>query len=108
MGCGVEKTGKSGSVEAPIRYCFFIEFVPMFFRIKLPVTVAVPIFTLMNDVQATMIVRVVQDHATHECQIDYRIGMDLGDKVAFPRGFELVPQLETSSLVSISSTTTIT
>ena len=60
MGCGVEKTGESGSVEVPIRYCFFIEFVPMFVRIKLPVTVAIPIFTLMNDVQATMIGRVVR------------------------------------------------
>lgn len=55
MGCGVEKTGESGSAEATIRYCFFIKIVPMFFRIRLPVTVAVPIFTLMNDVQAAMI-----------------------------------------------------
>ena len=68
MGCGVEKTGESGSVEATIRYCFFIKIVTMFFRIRLPVTVVVPIFTLMNDVQATMIGRVVQDHATHVCQ----------------------------------------
>ena len=37
-GCGVEKTGESGSVEATIRYCFFIKIVTMFFRIRLPVT----------------------------------------------------------------------
>jgi hypothetical protein len=50
--CGAEKTGESGPVEAAIRYCFFIEIVSMFFRIRLPVTVAVPILTLMNEVQA--------------------------------------------------------
>jgi len=103
MGCGVEKTGESGSVEATIRYCFFIKIVPMFFRIRLPVTVVVPIFTLKNDLQATMIGRVVQDHATHECQIVYRIGIDLGDKMASPRGFELIPQIWlTSALVTIT------
>jgi hypothetical protein len=106
--CGAEKTGESGPVEAAIRYCFFIEIVSMFFRIRLPVTVAVPILTLMNEVQATMIGRVVQDQATHVCQADYGICIYLGNKVASARGFELIPRLEAFSKVSIYSATTIT
>ena len=45
--------------------------------------------------------------ANYECQIDYRIGIDLEDKVASPRGFELIPRLEVSSQVAINSTATI-
>ncbi len=36
----------------------------------------------------TVIGQVSLDPANHECQIDYRIGINLGDKVASPRGFE--------------------
>jgi site-specific DNA recombinase len=42
----------------------------------------------MKDFLANVIGRVILDPATHECQIDYRIGIDLGDKMASPRGFE--------------------
>jgi hypothetical protein len=47
----------------------------------------------LKDFLANVIGRVTLDPTTHECQIDYRIGIDLGDKVASPRGFELIPQI---------------
>ncbi len=40
----------------------------------------------LKDFLANVIGRVTLDPASHECQIDYRIGIDLGDKVASPRG----------------------
>jgi site-specific DNA recombinase len=42
----------------------------------------------LKDFLSNIIGRVTLDPASHECQIDYRIGIDLGDKVASPRGFE--------------------
>ena len=42
----------------------------------------------LKDFLSSVIGRVTLDPATHECQIDYRIGINLGDKVASPRGFE--------------------
>ncbi len=40
----------------------------------------------LKDLLSNVIGQVTLDPATHECQIDYRIGIDLGDKVASPRG----------------------
>lgn len=42
----------------------------------------------LKDFLANVIGRVTLDPANHSCQIDYRIGIDLGDKVASPGGFE--------------------
>ena len=42
----------------------------------------------LKDFLSNVIGQVTLDPATHECQIDYRIGINLGDKVASPRGFE--------------------
>jgi len=42
----------------------------------------------LKDFLSNVIGRVTLDPATHECQINYRIGINLGDKVASPRGFE--------------------
>ena len=50
---------------------------------------------------SSVIGQVTLDPATHECQIDYHIGIYLGNKMASPRGFDLIPQLEQSSPVSI-------
>ncbi len=41
----------------------------------------------LRDFLANVIGRVTLDPVIHECQIDYRIGIDLGDKMASPRGF---------------------
>ncbi len=43
---------------------------------------------VLKDFLANVIGQVTLDPATHECQIDYRIGINLGDKVASPRGVE--------------------
>gem|GEM_PF-5548322 len=32
------------------------------------------------------------DSKTHECQTDYRIAIDLRNKMASPRGVDLIPQ----------------
>jgi len=37
--------------------------------------------------------QVTLDPATHECQINYRIGINLGDKMASPREVEPIPVL---------------
>ena len=42
----------------------------------------------LKDFLSNVIGQVTLDPATHECQINYRIGINLGDKVASPRGFE--------------------
>jgi hypothetical protein len=42
----------------------------------------------LKDFLANVIGQVTLDPATHECQIKYRIGINLGDKVASPRGVE--------------------
>jgi myosin heavy subunit len=42
----------------------------------------------LKDFLSTVIGQVTLDPASHECQINYRIGINLGDKVASPRGFE--------------------
>ena len=42
----------------------------------------------LKDFLANVIGQVTLDPATHECQINYRIGINLGDKMASPRGFE--------------------
>jgi hypothetical protein len=55
----------------------------------------------VKDFISNVIGRVILDPANHECQIDYRIGINLGVKMASPRGFDLIPQLEQSSQVSI-------
>ena len=61
----------------------------------------------LKDFLTNVIGQVSLDPATHECQINYRIGINLGEKVASPRGFDLIPQLEQSSSVSIYSDKTI-
>ena len=38
--------------------------------------------------------QVTLDPATHECQIDYRIGINLEDKMAVPKGKRQLPVLE--------------
>jgi hypothetical protein len=43
----------------------------------------------LKDFLTTVIGQATLDPASHECQIDYRIGINLGDKRASPRGFEL-------------------
>ena len=55
----------------------------------------------LKDFLSNVIGQVTLDPATHECQINYRIGINLGDKMASPRGVDLIPQLEQSSPVSI-------
>ncbi len=42
----------------------------------------------MKDFITTLVERITLDPASHECQINYRIGLDLRNKVASPRGFE--------------------
>ena len=100
-GYGVEIMGESGSVETTIQYCFFIEIVPMFFRIRPYGTVLIPIFTLMKYVLSTRNGRVALDPATHVYQTDYGICIDLGDNVASPRGCERSPQVEAAARRSI-------
>ena len=51
----------------------------------------------LKDFLSNLIGQVTLDPATHECQIDYRIAVDLRNKVASPRGFDLIPQIRTSS-----------
>jgi len=41
----------------------------------------------LKDFLSNVIGQVTLDPATLECQINYRIGINLGDKVASPRGF---------------------
>jgi site-specific DNA recombinase len=42
----------------------------------------------MKDFITTLVERITLDPASHECQINYRIGLDLRNKMASPRGFE--------------------
>jgi hypothetical protein len=42
----------------------------------------------LKDFLSNVIGQVTLDPATLECQINYRIGINLGDKVASPRGVE--------------------
>ena len=42
----------------------------------------------LKDFLYNLIGQITLDPATHECQIDYRIAVDLRNKVASPRGFE--------------------
>lgn len=42
----------------------------------------------LKDFLSNVISQVTLDPANHECQIEYRIGIDLGVKMASPRGFE--------------------
>ena len=42
----------------------------------------------LKDFLSNVIGQVTMDPATHECQINYRIGINLGDKVASPGGVE--------------------
>jgi hypothetical protein len=51
----------------------------------------------LNDFLSNVIGQVTLDPTTHECQINYRIGINLGDKTASPRGFDLIPQLRAVS-----------
>jgi len=97
MGCGVEKTGESGSVEATIRYCFYIKIVHMFFRIRLPVTVVVPIFYTHERRSGHHDWPSRAGSRYSPMPADYRICMYLGDKVASPRGFELIPRIWVTS-----------
>jgi hypothetical protein len=55
--------------------------------------------TVTSTVQGAPLIGWVTLEATHEYQIDYRIGIYLGDKVAPPRRNDLIPQLEVSSKV---------
>jgi hypothetical protein len=48
-----------------------------------------------KDYLSNVISQVMLDPATLECQINYRIGINLGDKMASPRGGHLIPQLRT-------------
>ena len=42
----------------------------------------------LKEFLPNLIGQVILNPATHECQIDYRIAVDLRNKVASPRGFE--------------------
>ena len=42
----------------------------------------------LKEFLSNLIGQVTLDPASHECQIDYRIAVDLRNKVASPRGFE--------------------
>ncbi|MBK9132469.1 MAG: recombinase family protein [Gammaproteobacteria bacterium] len=42
----------------------------------------------LKDFLSSLIGQITLNPTTHECQIDYRIGIDLRNKVASPRGFE--------------------
>lgn len=53
----------------------------------------------LKDFLTNVIGQVSLDPATHECQINYRIGINLGDKMASPRGFDLIPQLHATSKI---------
>ncbi len=48
----------------------------------------------LKDFLSNVIGQVTLDPATHECQIDYCIGINLGDKMASPRGAVSHPVLE--------------
>jgi len=41
----------------------------------------------LKNVLSNVIGQIMLNPATHECQIDYRIGIDLGVKMASPREF---------------------
>ena len=51
----------------------------------------------LKEFLSNLIGQVTLDPATHECQIDYRIAVDLRNKVASPRGRHLIPQLQVAS-----------
>jgi len=51
----------------------------------------------LKEFLSNLIGQVTLDPTTHECQINYRIGINLGDKVASPRGVDLIPQLHATS-----------
>ncbi len=42
----------------------------------------------LKDFRSTLIDEVTLDPVSQECQVNYRISMDLRHKVASPRGFE--------------------
>ena len=44
----------------------------------------------LKDFLSTLVERVTLDPGSHECQIHYRIGLDMRNKVASPTGFEPV------------------
>ena len=46
-----------------------------------------------KDYLSNVISQVMLDPATLEWQINYRIGINLGDKMASPRGVELIPRI---------------
>ena len=54
----------------------------------------------LKDFLSNLIGQITLDPATHECQINYRIAVDLRNKVASPRGGHLIPQLRTVSCVN--------
>lgn len=47
----------------------------------------------LKDFLSNVIGQVTLDPATHECQINYRIGINLGYKMASPRGGAPIPVL---------------
>ena len=51
----------------------------------------------LKDFLSNLIGQVILNPAIHECRIDYRIAVDLRNKVASPRGFDLIPQLRIAS-----------
>jgi len=48
----------------------------------------------LKDFLSNLIGQITLDPATHECQINYRIAVDLRNKVASPRGAVSYPVLE--------------
>ena len=55
----------------------------------------------LKDILSNVIGQVTLDPATLECQINYRIGINLGNKMASPRGDHLIPQLHARSCVHV-------
>ena len=51
----------------------------------------------LKDFLSNLIGQITLDPATHECQINYRIAVDLRNKVASPRGRHLIPYLQATS-----------
>jgi hypothetical protein len=51
----------------------------------------------LKDFLANVIGQITLDPVTHECRIDYRIAVDLRNKVASPRGRHLIPYVRTTS-----------
>jgi len=53
----------------------------------------------LKDFLSTLLGQITLDPATHECQIDYRIAVVLRNKMASPRGCDLIPQLRVTSRI---------